>query len=79
MLLSATSLPCSASFSPKKTKGILIFKAILEAKYGKKVTDLYLVCLYPDNPSYQLIKVPNLEAEIKSLFELRRNQLSLTT
>jgi ATP-dependent exoDNAse (exonuclease V) beta subunit len=55
------------------------YKAILEAKYGKKVTDLYLVCLYPDNPSYQLIKVPNLEAEIKSLFELRRNQLSLTT
>jgi len=55
------------------------YKAILEAKYGKKVSDLYLVCLYPDNPSYQLIKVPDLSNEIKDLFELRKNLLSLTT
>lgn len=55
------------------------YKAILEAKYNKKVSDLYLVCLYPDNPSFQLIKVPDLSSEIKDLFELRKNQLSLTT
>lgn len=55
------------------------YKAILEAKYGKTVSDLYLVCLHPNNSSFQLIKVPDLKEEIKTLFELRKNQLSLTT
>ena len=55
------------------------YKAILEAKYGKKVSDLYLVCLYPNNKNYQLIRVPDLSQEIKDLFELRKNQLCLTT
>ena len=26
-----------------------VYKAILEEKYGKKVTELYLVCLHPNN------------------------------
>ena len=56
------------------------YKAIIEAKYNKKVTDLYLVCLHPNNKnkSYQLIEVPDLQNEIKSLFELRKSQLELT-
>ena len=56
------------------------YKAIIEAKYNKKVTDLYLVCLHPNNKnkSYQLLKVPDLQNEIKSLFELRKSQLELT-
>ena len=28
-----------------------VYKAILESKYDKKITDLYLVCLHPDNVS----------------------------
>ena len=40
---------------------------------------VYLVCLYPNNKNYQLIKVPDLSNEIKELFELRKNQLCLTT
>jgi len=55
------------------------YKAILEAKYDKKVTALYLVRLHPDNPknTYDLIKVPNLQEEIAELFELRKQELSL--
>jgi len=55
------------------------YKAIIEAKYGKKVTSLYLVRLHPDNPkkTYELIKVPNLQDEIAELFELRRKQILL--
>ena len=30
------------------------YKAILEAKYNKKVTDLYLVCLHPNNKNKKL-------------------------
>lgn len=55
------------------------YKAILEAKYGKTVSDLYLVCLHPNKSGYQLYKVPVLNEEIKSLFELREKQLLLTT
>ena len=54
------------------------YKAILEEKYGKQVVDLYLVCLHPDNKNnnYQLIKVVNLQKEIKELFEQRKKILS---
>lgn len=55
------------------------YKAILEEKYNKKVSELYLVCLYPENTSYKLIKVPDLSNEIKELFKLRKKQLCLTT
>ena len=51
------------------------YKAILEKNYGKKVTDLYLVCLYPENEDYQLWKVPNLQKEVSDLFALRKGLL----
>ena len=51
------------------------YKAILEAKYNKKVTRMCLVCLHPNLPSYQLLIVPNLSKEIAALFELRKQQL----
>jgi CRISPR/Cas system-associated exonuclease Cas4 (RecB family) len=54
------------------------YKMILEHKYGKKVTGLYLVCMHPDNinKSYDRIEVPFLEKEMRDLFEYRRKQLS---
>ena len=54
-----------------------IYKAILQEKYGKIVTDLYLVGLHPDNKNnnYILLKVPDLQNEIKDLFELRKTQI----
>lgn len=45
-----------------------IYKTILEQKYGQKVSSLYLIALYPDNPSYHRVQVPFLEDEIHNLF-----------
>ena len=40
------------------------YKAILEAKYGKKVTDLYLVRLHPNNEykTFQLLKCVDMSS-----------------
>jgi ATP-dependent exoDNAse (exonuclease V) beta subunit len=53
------------------------YKKIIETKYDKKVTDLYLVCLHPDNPinTYDRIKINILEKEMDALFELRRENI----
>ena len=49
------------------------YKALLERCYGKRVTDLFLVCLHPinKNGSYQCIRVVDLQAEVATLFEER--------
>ena len=53
------------------------YKAILESKYGKKVTKLCLVRLHPDSEekTYELIELPDLSNDIKTLFELRKHDL----
>jgi hypothetical protein len=48
----------------------------LEEKYGKKIKDLYLVRLHPNAEEYELIKLPDLQREIRELFEERKNQVS---
>ena len=54
-----------------------LYRYILQTKYNKTVTHLYLVCLHPDNPykSYELVQLPILEIEINNLIERRKNQL----
>jgi hypothetical protein len=54
------------------------YKAILERNYGKRVTDLFLVCLHPDNKngSYQCIRVVDLQADIAALFKERLDAFS---
>lgn len=54
-----------------------VYKTILEHKYGKKVTNLYLVCMHPDNPyqTYDRIEVPFLNSEINDLFNLRLSEV----
>jgi hypothetical protein len=54
------------------------YKAILEEKYNKTIKDLYLVRLHPDaeEKTYELIALPNLQKEIKELFEERKQQIS---
>ena len=47
------------------------YKALLEAKYDKKVTDMFLICLHPNHSSYQRIRVPHLPEEMADLFALR--------
>ena len=46
-----------------------MYKTILETKYGKKVTGLYLVRLHPNNvyKTYERIEVPFLDEEIGDL------------
>ena len=52
------------------------YKKIIEDKYGKIVTDLYLVRLHPDceDNTYELIKLPDLKKELNELFDERINQ-----
>lgn len=54
-----------------------IYRAILEEKYGKTITGLYLICLHPDNhnKSYQRIEAHDLRTEVSTLFALRRKQI----
>jgi hypothetical protein len=54
------------------------YKAILENKYDKKIIDLYLVRLHPDNEenSYELIKIPDLSREIADLFKQRKKEIA---
>jgi len=53
------------------------YQAIIEKKYGKVVTDLYLVRLHPEDAykTYDRIPVPILTKEIEDLFEYRRQQV----
>jgi hypothetical protein len=53
------------------------YKTILEAKYDKTISGMYLVCLHPDNPAktYERIEVPDLRVEMENLFAYRKQQL----
>lgn len=50
------------------------YKAILERKYDKTVKELFLVCLHPNQKSYQVLKCPNLQDEVRKLFAEREKQ-----
>ena len=53
------------------------YKMILEHKYGKKITGLYLVCLHPENvyKSYQRIEVKVLDKEMEAMYKYRLEQV----
>jgi hypothetical protein len=44
------------------------YKTILERKYDKKITGLFLVGLHPNLPSYQMFTVPFMVQEMTALF-----------
>ena len=48
-----------------------IYKYILQTKYGKTITDLYLIVLHPDAKNFQRIKLPNIQDEVDELFKER--------
>ena len=54
------------------------YKAILEDKYDKKVTEMYLLCLHPNNTnkSFKRIKVPHLKGEMDDLLQKRIQKLN---
>ena len=47
------------------------YKKILQEKYEKTVTDMYLICLHPDNNNgnYIRIKVPDLQDKLSQLLK----------
>ena len=49
------------------------YKVLLESKYDKKITELYLVKLHPENisNSFELIKCADLTNEVNDLFKTR--------
>jgi ATP-dependent exoDNAse (exonuclease V) beta subunit len=51
------------------------YKTILEKRYKKKVTGMFLVKLHPQNTnkSYQILKVPALEEDMENLYEYRKS------
>jgi hypothetical protein len=51
-----------------------VYKAILLAKYGVSVGDMYLVCLHPNNSNgtYIRLQVADLQDEVSMLFEERK-------
>ena len=55
-----------------------MYKTIIEHKYGKKVTGMYLVCMHPDNvyKTYQRIEVPDLQKEMNELLSLRLQEVA---
>jgi ATP-dependent exoDNAse (exonuclease V) beta subunit len=45
------------------------YKKILEDKYDKKITEMYLVVLHPNNNCYKRIKVADLQNEVSVLLK----------
>ena len=52
-----------------------MYKRVLETKYGKQVTALYLVCLHPTHPGYLRIHVPFIPGAIDCVLRYRKAQL----
>lgn len=52
-----------------------MYKHILETKYGKKVTALYLLCLHPTHSEYLRVHVPFIPGAIDCVLRYRKAQL----
>lgn len=54
-----------------------MYKTILQRKYNKKINELALICLHPDNRSgnYMKYNVPFLTEEMEELIKLREKEL----
>ena len=55
------------------------YKAIIEAKYDRKIKDIFLVRLHPEaeEKNYELISLPNLSREINELFLERKSLMNI--
>jgi ATP-dependent exoDNAse (exonuclease V) beta subunit len=51
------------------------YKAILEMSYGETVSAMRLVCLHPSQTGCLIYTVPDLQEEVKDLFQLRKSLL----
>lgn len=51
------------------------YKKMLGDKYDIEIDKMFLVVIHPDNRMYLRLEVPDMQAEIGELFEVRRKQL----
>jgi len=53
------------------------YKYMLEKRYGKKITDMCLVCLHPNNENGTYIRIPvlDLSKEVAELMKMRREMV----
>ena len=54
------------------------YKFIIEQKYGKKVSELFLIRLHPNSNNYEQIIIPILENDIITLFAERKQLFDLS-
>lgn len=56
-----------------------VYKYILESRYGKKIHELALVVLHPNQSTYARIPVPVITKEIETLWQMRKERLAINT
>ena len=54
------------------TMQLNVYRRIIEANYGEKVTELALVVLHPDNQTYQVLRLNLMPEEVDAVFAARR-------
>lgn len=52
-----------------------VYKSILERKYNKNISKLFLVVFHPTKSDYEIIEIPELEEEINNLLSIRKLKL----
>lgn len=52
-----------------------VYKAIIEKNYDKKISQMCLVVMHPNNNNYKKLIVPDLSEEVNDLFEQRKKRL----
>lgn len=53
-----------------------VYRMIVEKYYGKKISEMFLVVIHPNQDSYQKIIVPEIEKPILKMFNRRLKQIS---
>lgn len=53
-----------------------LYKYILQTKYDKTITDLYIIVLHPEGQNYQRIKLPDLQSEVADLITERITKIN---
>jgi ATP-dependent exoDNAse (exonuclease V) beta subunit len=52
-----------------------MYKWFLETYYGLKISDMYLIILYPENSNYKQYKLNHMDSEIQSMLEERLKEV----
>ncbi len=53
-----------------------VYRYILERYYGLTISDMYLVILHPDQPSYKRMRLNRMDEEVEAMIECRRRAVA---